>query len=68
MDGFIVFFVIISILAFYFIPTIIAFGRGKGNKMAILALNLFLGWSVIGWIVSLVWALAKDVIDLKQAS
>jgi hypothetical protein len=23
-------------------------------------LNIFLGWSIIGWIVALVWALSKD--------
>lgn len=44
----------------YFIPTIIAFARGKSNKAAILALNFFLGWSLIGWVVSLVWALANE--------
>jgi len=28
--------------------------------MAIGALNLFLGWSLIGWVAALVWALTKD--------
>ncbi|MFP5248635.1 MAG: superinfection immunity protein [Acidobacteriota bacterium] len=45
-------------LALYFLPSII--GRKKRNFGAIFALNLLLGWSVIGWIVSLVWALTKD--------
>ncbi|WP_435800530.1 superinfection immunity protein [Polaribacter sp.] len=27
---------------------------------SILALNIFLGWSIICWIVALVWALSKD--------
>lgn len=44
----------------YFLPTIIAFKRGKRNRGAILALNLFLGWSLLGWVVSLVWALSVD--------
>jgi hypothetical protein len=44
----------------YFIPTIIAATRHKQNTGAIFALNLFLGWTVIGWVVSLVWALVQD--------
>jgi len=47
-------------LGIYFVPTIIAFARKKSNKVAIFALNLFLGWSLVGWVVSLVWALSED--------
>lgn len=43
----------------YFIPTFIAYSRKKPNAGAIFALNLFLGWSLIGWIVALVWALSN---------
>ena len=45
-------------LAFYFLPTII--GHNKANVGAIFMLNLLLGWTVIGWIVALVWALTVD--------
>lgn len=47
-------------LAFYFAPTILAFSRGKGNAVAILVVNLFFGWSLIGWVVALVWALTQE--------
>jgi hypothetical protein len=50
----------LPILALYLIPTIIGFIRKKDNKMAILALNVLLGWSFIGWVVALVWAVSKD--------
>ena len=46
-------------IAAYFIPTIIAFKKERDNKVSILALNLLLGWSMIGWVVSLVWALKE---------
>ena len=46
-------------VAIYFIPTIVAYKSEHDNKTAILCLNLFLGWSLIGWVVSLVWALKK---------
>ena len=47
-------------LAIYFIPTMIAIGRHKRNTLAIFALNLFLGWSFIGWVAALIWSLASD--------
>jgi hypothetical protein len=40
----------------YFLPTIIASNRGH-SVAGILLLNLFLGWTGIGWIVMLLWAL-----------
>ena len=45
----------------YFLPSIIALARSKRDLLAIFFLNLFLGWSVIGWIVALVWAAKSDV-------
>ncbi len=45
----------------YFLPTIIALIKSKRDTVAILLLNLFLGWSVIGWIIALVWAAKHDV-------
>lgn len=48
-------------LAMYFLPTIIALARSKRDTLAIFLLNFFLGWSVIGWIVALVWAAKSDV-------
>jgi hypothetical protein len=40
----------------YFIPTIVAASRSHHNTAAILILNLFLGWSFIGWVIALVWS------------
>lgn len=47
-------------LAFlYLVPSVIAFRRAHHNRQAIVALNVLGGWTVVGWIVSLVWALAR---------
>jgi hypothetical protein len=46
---------------FYFLPAIIAFARHKRDAVSILLLNLFLGWTAIGWIIALVWAVKEDV-------
>jgi hypothetical protein len=45
----------------YFLPSIIALIRSKRDVTAILLLNLFLGWTMIGWVVALVWAVKTDV-------
>src|SRR5882762_1360446 len=50
----------IFLLCLYFLPAIIAFSRGKSSAVAILILNLFLGWTFIGWIIALVWAVSAN--------
>jgi len=50
--------------AFYFLPTII--GRHKANAGAIFILNLLLGWTVIGWVVALVWALSGEARQIAR--
>ena len=51
------FFVFLAILVgFYLIPTIIAWIRDHDQKVAITALNILLGWSVLGWVGALVWS------------
>jgi len=52
---------VVFLTALYFTPTIVAAIRHKRNLVAILVLNLFLGWTFIGWIVALIWALTVDV-------
>jgi hypothetical protein len=46
---------------FYFLPAIIAFARSKRDAVSILVLNFLLGWTAIGWVIALVWALKHDV-------
>jgi len=44
----------------YFLPTIIAAARSNHDVAAIFVQNFFLGWTFIGWIIALVWALKHD--------
>jgi hypothetical protein len=44
----------------YWIPTIVAFVRKHPSKGGIFALNFFLGWTFIGWVVSFVWAVSDN--------
>jgi hypothetical protein len=47
-------------LALYFLPTIIVLARRKKNVLGPILVNVLLGWTVIGWIVALIWALTID--------
>jgi hypothetical protein len=44
----------------YLLPTCVAANRKHNNEGAILALNLFLGWTLLGWVAALVWALTDN--------
>ncbi len=50
----------ILILVVYFVPSIVGYSNKKKNSQAILVLNFFLGWTIIGWIVALIWATTKE--------
>lgn len=43
-------------LLLMFLPTLIALIRGHDNTFAIFLTNLLLGWTVIGWIIALIWS------------
>ncbi len=41
----------------YFLPTLIAVARRTHNATGIFLLNLFLGWTGIGWIIALLMSI-----------
>jgi hypothetical protein len=42
----------------YFLPAFFAFVRGHHQAGAISAVNLFLGMTVIGWVIAFIWSLS----------
>src|SRR5215467_8145223 len=42
----------------YFLPAFLE--RNKPNFTSILILNILAGWTIIGWIIALIWALSSD--------
>lgn len=46
-------------LIIYFIPSIIASNNKHHNAGAIQVLNFFLGWTILGWLIALIWACTK---------
>jgi hypothetical protein len=56
---FLVLFFILGTL--YFIPAIIAYACNKAGRNGILLVNFLLGWTVVGWLISLIWALSSPI-------
>jgi hypothetical protein len=54
--------------AFYFFPWTVAWGRHHRAVLAIGILNLFVGWTGIGWIAALVWACTPNVSTADETS
>jgi hypothetical protein len=46
----------VLILIFYFLPTIVAVARKVTNQGSVAVINIFLGWTLIGWVVALAMA------------
>ena len=46
-------------LGLFFLPTIWAYKTNHPSKSSIFFINFFLGWTIIGWIVAVIWANAK---------
>lgn len=59
MDSFEALMIIVVIISIpiYFIPTIIAVVRKCYKRCAIILINIFLGFTIIGWFGSLIWAI-----------
>lgn len=51
---------VVSLVA-YFLPSIMASSRDHNNTAAIFILNLFLGWTFVGWVIALVWSFTDNV-------
>ncbi|NTU97599.1 MAG: superinfection immunity protein [Chlorobiaceae bacterium] len=49
--------VLFYLLGAYFLPFIVAAAGSHPHKQAIFVLNLFAGWTFIGWLGAFMWAL-----------
>ncbi|MBX3425129.1 MAG: superinfection immunity protein [Pirellulales bacterium] len=45
----------------YLLPTVVAYSRDHNNTMPIALINVFFGWTLIGWVGSMAWALSSDI-------
>lgn len=54
-DGALIFWLIVIVLV-YFLPWFAA--ANKEGEWGVFVVNLFLGWTLIGWVVALAWAVS----------
>jgi len=58
--------ILVIAIAIYFAPAITAHQRGKANVQAIFWLNFLTGWTFVGWVIALVWALTVERPAVRQ--
>jgi hypothetical protein len=46
-------------IGIYFLPAFIASERRHPNRYSIFIINLFFGWTFVGWVACLAWALSN---------
>ena len=51
---------LVILVGLYFLPTAIAMNRKAKRSAGITLLNLFLGWTFIGWVGALIWAVSDN--------
>jgi hypothetical protein len=54
--------ILIAVVAFviHFLPVFVAGSRHAKNFWWIFLINFFFGWTLIGWVIALVWALQDE--------
>jgi Superinfection immunity protein len=60
--------VILLLLAgLYILPTLVAWDRGHRQAPAITVLNLLAGWTLVGWLIAMVWSCTRPANGTTQA-
>ena len=47
---------IVAFLIIFFLPSFVAIGRGHPTSVGVFIVNLFFGWTAIGWVAAFIWA------------
>lgn len=68
MFKFILFLAVVLALTVYFLPAIIGMVRRHVNAVPVFLTNLYFGWTVVGWIVALIWSLSAGTYQPSGAS
>ena len=50
---------VVAAFVIYFAPSVIAMSREHLDTPSIVLLNVFFGWTVLGWVVALCWSAAN---------
>jgi hypothetical protein len=61
-------FLVLDLLGLYLAPIIVAHQRKHANATPITLLSLLTGWTVLGWLVCIVWAFTDNTTDNMKAT
>lgn len=51
--------ILLLLFALYFAPTTMATRRKSRNRHSVFIINLFFGWTLIGWVIALAMAVSN---------
>ncbi len=68
MEGIGGFFTVIAIIVLYLLPTIVVSTKIHREKTMVIALNVFLGWTLICWFIALYMSLSREGLEQLQAN
>lgn len=52
----------------YLLPSVLAFARNREDRWKVLALNVALGWTLVGWLVACAWCFSEEVQEAAEGS
>ena len=52
-------FIVVALVVLYMLPSIIAYRRGHASRHAIALVNALSAWTLIGWLICLIWSIAN---------
>lgn len=53
--------IVLVAFSLYMLPSIIALAK-RNHRTKVILFNIFLGWTIVMWIISLVWACKRDAV------
>jgi Superinfection immunity protein len=59
---------LLFLFTLYMFPALVAAVRGVRRPAGLVVLNLFLGWTILGWVGALIWAAQAETADGKAGS
>ena len=62
----VIFVFVCLMLLLYLLPALIAWTRKHRNAVVIGVINVLLGWTLIGWVIALVWAFKDPVVEVEK--
>lgn len=60
--------IVAACIVVYFLPAIVAARLKHNNLFGVSVLNVFLGWTLVGWVVAVVWAFAKPQVVMATSA